>query len=294
MFFFTYLRRELRRRLRQAVVTSAGLALGIGLVITVTALSSGVRTAQGKVLGALFGVGTDITVTTPTTPAAAGPGGGFGGFTPKPYAQHTDILSSPTQGTLNVSAVAAIARLHNVSAAAGGLVLTEIKATIPGENTAHPPSDLRPVQIGVNGVDLGHGAFGPLAAAQLVSGRGFAAGQADANVAVADSVYAASHGVKTGSAVTIAGTRFTLIGIVGQPPGSNAPDLYIPLARAQALTGGPGGAKNKVNIIYVQAASAADVGTVTGEISRLLPSATVTNSASLANGVAGSLKTTGQ
>jgi len=76
---------------------------------------------------------------------------------------------------------------------------------------------------------------------------------------------------------------------------ANAPDLYIPLARAQALTSGPGGdAKNKVNIIYVKAASAADVGTVTGEISRLLPSATVTNSASLANGVAGSLKTTGQ
>jgi hypothetical protein len=40
MFFFTYLRRELRRRMRQAVVTAAGPALGIGLVITVIALSS--------------------------------------------------------------------------------------------------------------------------------------------------------------------------------------------------------------------------------------------------------------
>ena len=67
------------------------------------------------------------------------------------------------------------------------------------------------------------------------------------------------------------------------------------MARAQALAKGPGESlKNKVNTIYVQAASAADVGTVTDEISRLLPSATVTNSASLANGVAGSLKTTAQ
>jgi hypothetical protein len=65
MFFLTHLRREPRHRMRQAVVISAGLALGIGLVITVTALSSGVRTARGEVLGALFGVGTDITVTTP-------------------------------------------------------------------------------------------------------------------------------------------------------------------------------------------------------------------------------------
>jgi hypothetical protein len=43
--------------MRQAVVTAAGLALGIGLVITVTALSSGVRTSQDRVLGALFGGG---------------------------------------------------------------------------------------------------------------------------------------------------------------------------------------------------------------------------------------------
>jgi putative ABC transport system permease protein len=295
VFFFTYLRRELRCRMRQAVVTALGLALGIGLVITVTALSSGVRDAQGKVLGALFGVGTDITVTTPTQPASANSQGGYGGFTPKPGVQHQDILDSPTQGTLNVSAVAAIARLHDVSAAAGGLVLTEIKATIPGTNTPLSPSGFQPpVQLPVTGVDLGHGVFGPLAAAQRVSGRGFAAADADANVAVADAAYAASHGLKAGSAVTIAGTRFTVIGIVRQAPGSNAPDLYIPLARAQVLTNGPGGAKNKVNIIYVQAASAADVGTVTGEISRLLPKATVTNSASLANGVAGSLKTTAQ
>ncbi len=297
MFFFTYLRRELRHRMRQAVVTAAGLALGIGLVITVTALSSGVRDAQGKVLGALFGVGTDITVTVPVPPATGGgPGGGYGGFTPEPYTQHTDKLTAQTQGPMNVSAVAAIARLHDVNAAAGGLVLTETRATIPGTNDpSFNPADLQPVQIPVTGVDLGHGAFGPLAAAQRVSGRGFAAGDADANVAVADSAYAASHGLKTGSAVTIAGTRFTVIGLVRQAPGSSAPDLYIPLARAQAYKIGPQGtAKNQVNVIYVQAVSAADVGTVSGEISRLMPKATVTNSASLASGVAGSLKTTAQ
>jgi len=272
-------------------VTSAGLALGIGLVITVTALSSGVRTAQGKVLGALFGVGTDITVTTPTTPAP----GGMAQITPEPYVRHSDILSSPTQGTMAASSVAAIARLRDVTAAAGGLVLTEIKGTIPADNAPPPPTFQPPVQVSVTGVDLGHGGFGPLAAARLISGRGFTAGQADADVAVADSAYAAAHGLKTGSAVTIAGTRFTVIGLVRQAPGSNAPELYIPMARAQALAKGPGESlKNKVNTIYVQAASAADVGTVTDEISRLLPSATVTNSASLANGVAGSLKTTAQ
>src|ERR1039457_5064455 len=73
--FFTYLRRELRRRMRQAILISLGLALGIGLVITVTALSAGVKNAQGTVLHALYGVGTDITV---SQAPAAGSAGGVG------------------------------------------------------------------------------------------------------------------------------------------------------------------------------------------------------------------------
>src|SRR5262252_9468589 len=61
--FLTYLRRELSRRLRQAVFISLGLALGVGLVITVTAASGGVQAAQAAVLHSLYGVGTDVTVT---------------------------------------------------------------------------------------------------------------------------------------------------------------------------------------------------------------------------------------
>ena len=61
--FITYLLRELRRRMRQAIFVAAGLALGIGLVITVIAASSGVSASQGAVLHSLYGVGTDVTVT---------------------------------------------------------------------------------------------------------------------------------------------------------------------------------------------------------------------------------------
>jgi putative ABC transport system permease protein len=70
LFLLTYLRRELRRRLRQTILVSFGLAVGIGLVITVTAVSRGVRDAQKTALANLYGVGTDITVTV----AADGPG----------------------------------------------------------------------------------------------------------------------------------------------------------------------------------------------------------------------------
>ena len=68
MFFVTYLRRELRRRMRQAIFIALGLAIGIGLVITVMGASAGVKTAQAKVLRALYGIGTDITVTTKPKP----------------------------------------------------------------------------------------------------------------------------------------------------------------------------------------------------------------------------------
>ena len=56
--FITYLLRELRRRMRQAIFIAAGLALGVGLVITVTAASDGVSATQGTVLQSLYGVGT--------------------------------------------------------------------------------------------------------------------------------------------------------------------------------------------------------------------------------------------
>ncbi|MFC1233019.1 ABC transporter permease [Streptomyces sp. Sce081] len=61
--FFTYLRRELRRRRKTALVVASGLALGIALVIVVGSVSSGMGRAQEKVLQSLYGLGTDMTVT---------------------------------------------------------------------------------------------------------------------------------------------------------------------------------------------------------------------------------------
>jgi putative ABC transport system permease protein len=68
MLFWTYLRCELRHRLWQAVITGAGLAVGTGLVITVSATTSGVKTAQASALHALASsVGADAKAG--TTPA---------------------------------------------------------------------------------------------------------------------------------------------------------------------------------------------------------------------------------
>jgi len=85
---------------------------------------------------------------------------------------------------------------------------------------------------------------------------------------------------------------FTVIGIVRQAQASSPNDVYIPLARAQALASEAGSGQSltgDVNTIYVTAASAADIAAVQHEIARLLPHDTVTTASSLASEVTGSV-----
>jgi putative ABC transport system permease protein len=284
MFFVTYLRRELRRRIRQTMVIAAGLAVGIGLVVTVTAASAGVRTAQASVLHALYGIGTDVTVT--KAPTRVGTSGPKHFFSPGAKAQHQDFLGYPLLSLLRSSAVTSVSRLHGVAAAAGGLTLTDTKLTIPSSAEISSGAPVpAPVSFRVGGVDLAHRGLGPFASGKVTSGRSFASSDAHSNVAIVDANYAKAHKLTAGSAITVAGERFTVIGITRQPQGGGAADVYIPLARAQALAGMTG----KVNTIYVAAASATGTTAVARAISRLLPSATVTSSASLAGAVSGSL-----
>lgn len=65
MFYFTYLRRELKRRARRTIVTVTGLAVGVALVVAITAVSGGLDDAQGEVLDPLASVGSDLVVTRP-------------------------------------------------------------------------------------------------------------------------------------------------------------------------------------------------------------------------------------
>ncbi len=63
MFYLTYIRRELSRRAGRTILTVLGLAVGIGLVVVITALSTGLDRAQAHVLDPLGSVGTDLLVT---------------------------------------------------------------------------------------------------------------------------------------------------------------------------------------------------------------------------------------
>lgn len=74
MFYLTYLHRELRRRMGRTVLTVLGLAVGVSLVVTVSALSSGLDKAQGRILDPLAKVGTDLVVSRPIDVPLAGSG----------------------------------------------------------------------------------------------------------------------------------------------------------------------------------------------------------------------------
>jgi putative ABC transport system permease protein len=241
----------------------------------------------------------------------------------------SDIL---TKG-ISVAKVAAAARLPGVAAAAGGIFLNESWFSWPKDaaSIARKGGISRPARAWssprrcrrpgggrpggllpgggreggypLEGVDTADPALGPLGGASLVSGRLFTAADTGADVAVVDSRFAAVHRLRIGAVWPIVGPadahgytpaiKFTVIGIVGQAAGINAPSVYVPLKAAQDLLWvqtGPWSLHGKVTTIYLVAASAADVSAVTQEVTKLLPGTTVDSASNLATAVAGSVK----
>ena len=80
MFYVRYLRSELLRRRARTILTLAGLAVGVAVVIAITGLSRGLDRAQQTALDPLSSIGTDLTVTLAPEQDAGGfgPGGGRG------------------------------------------------------------------------------------------------------------------------------------------------------------------------------------------------------------------------
>ncbi|MFB8772506.1 ABC transporter permease [Streptomyces broussonetiae] len=318
--FFTYLRRELRRRRKAALVVASGLALGIALVIVVNSVSSGMGKAQDKVLESLYGLGTDMTV----TKAASAPAEGD---TERPRfqfdaqdsdsdeEQSTDRVMVQGFQTLSSSTVGEVAEQNGVSDAVGGLSLQVIKVSGqftrgrfqqdddgggerqgggPGGGTGAPGgevmgggADFDVNNYSVYGTDVTEPALGPLTSSKITSGRTFKTSETNAEVAVVDSAYAEEKELKVGSTVKIKDVKFEVVGVATADSGDSAANLYIPLKQAQTLSD----SKNKVTTIYVQATDSQQIDSVKSEIQKNISGTTVTTSADLADTVSGSLST---
>lgn len=310
--FFTYVFRELRRRHRQALLTALGLAVGVALVVTLTAYAGGVSNAQDQVLHSLYGVGTDITVSQTAQLGEGGPSR-FGMTPPgenqqgKKFSRDV-VMSQPGQQSIASTKVDEINALDGVGAAVGSLSLTSMHvegkfaemgsqqggavaqpgASGSGSTTPQTSPTMAPIQVSslsIEGVDVSDLALGPLSSGEVSTGRSFTAAETKANVTLVEKAYAKQNDVVVGDKVKIGDVKFEAVGIVTLPSGSTTANVYIPLARAQKLAGDG----DQVNQIYVRADSADQIAAVKTSIKGVLPKATVTTARDLADQVSGSL-----
>jgi len=303
--FWTYLYRELRRRHKQALLTALGLAVGVALVVAVTAYAGGIHNAQDEVLHSLYGVGTDITVSQTAQLSEGGPQ--RFGMQPEgeshPGEKFTrdSITASSGQELLAASRVETIAGLNGVAAASGSLSLRSIHVegryadtgggnagsggTPQAPQAAPTQAPITVSSFSISGVDVTALKLGPLSSGEVTTGRSFTSSEANAKVALVTKAYAKQYSLTVGDVVDIGGTKFEIIGIVTLPSGSTSSDVYVPLARAQKLSDN----EDKVNQIYVRADSTESIAAVKEEIKTTLPKATVTTAQDLADQVSGSL-----
>ncbi|WP_369248825.1 ABC transporter permease [Streptomyces sp. R41] len=315
--FFTYLRRELRRRRKAALVVASGLALGIALVIVVSSVSSGMEKAQGKVLQSLYGLGTDMTVTKAAAPASSSSDRPRFNFDAQDNGsdkeQSSDRVMVQGFQTLAASTVSKVDSQKGVADSVGGLSLQVIRVNGQftrgqfqqnqnGGNQQGGPGGAQPSPQGtvkgggadfdvnnysVYGTDVTKPALGPLTSSKITSGRTFTTSETDAKVVVADKSYAEEKKLKVGSTVTIKSVKYKVIGIATPDSGDAAANLYIPLKQAQTLSD----SKDKVTTIYVKASDSQQISSVKSTIQKNISGTTVTTSADLADTVSGSLST---
>ena len=317
MFYVTYMLAELRRRLGRTVLTSLGLALGVGLVVTVTALSNGLDRAQAEVLEPLTGVGTDMSVSRPIDFSDSG-NGPFGGLSDEEREQlrnengggrfglqnlgepgekfSRDTFVSTAQLSMPASEVSKISKIDGVEGAAGGLTLNSIhiEGTVPEEQPqpgqfvdpgsgGGPPRNIDTSSISVSGVDQTQKELGAITPGQIVDGSYFGSG--DARQAILNESYASSKDLSVGDTVKLGGKTFTVVGIAETPLGGQSSDVYVKLSQLQELADREG----RVNTVYVRAESSDDVAAVAAKIENTVDGASVTTAADLADRVSGTL-----
>ncbi|MFB7353072.1 ABC transporter permease [Streptomyces gardneri] len=326
--FFTYLRRELRRRRKAALVVASGLALGIALVIVVNSVSSGMKVAQGKVLESLYGLGTDLTVTKAQEQLQEGarpqrPRFEFEGQGEGEEKQSSDRLMVQGFQTLADSTVATVAKQQGVDRAVGGLSLVNLK--IDGEFTRgriqrgeqQPGQQAQPAQPVQPGDATGGGSGGP---GDTVTGGG-AAFDVDSFTLYGTDVTAPDLGPLTTSTVSkgrtfkttetdakvvvldsayaqqeglAVGGKLTVKGVSFEIIGIATADsgqsaAQVYLPLKQAQT--LSASTGKITTIYVKATDSTRIEAVKTAIQKNVTGTTVTTSADLAQTVSGSLDT---
>lgn len=320
MFYVRYMLAEVRRRRGRTALTALGLAVGVGLVVMLGALSKGLDEAQGEVLERLTGVGTDLAVSRPlAVPNDDAPGTGsadpFSGLSEEEQRQlerengeHTAAFNYSDLGepgerfsevsllssglSFPASAVATIGALPGAKDAAGGLTLTalRVEGVVPESGAAplnpHGEGGFEFSETSVSGVDVRKPGLAIVTPDQVTEGSYLATARDRAmGEALVDLGYARQNGIAVGDSVKVAGAGLEVVGLTRAPLGGDGSDVYVELGRLQELSGRHG----RVNGVLVRAASVDAVAGLAAEIDRQLPGAEVVTAADLVDRVGGSL-----
>jgi ABC-type antimicrobial peptide transport system permease subunit len=325
VFYLRYLAAELRRRRGRTILTSLGLAVGVGLVVIVGALSKGLDDAQDKVLEPLTGVGTDLSVSRPiVVPDDDDSAGGdpFGRLSAQEQRQlqreneeHNQQfnfaeLGEPgerfsrdsflsTELSFPASEVAKVRELDGVEDAAASLSLNavHVEGTVPESGAppigpgAHGPGGgggggFEFETLTVTGVDVRTPGLAMVTPDQVARGRYFSATPRRARgEAVVDLAFARQKDISVGEKTRVAGKEFEVVGLAGAPLGGDASNVYIELGRLQKLSDREG----RVNEVRIRADSADAVDGLAAKIAAQLEGADVVTASDLADRVGGSL-----
>lgn len=325
MFYLQYLISELRRRPGRTALTALGLAVGVGLVVIVGALSKGLDDAQEAVLEPLTGVGTDLSVSRPIAvpddgdSARAGPGGPFGQLSERERRQlqrenkrHTQSFNYSDLGrpgerfsrdeflsselSFPTSDVAKIRALDGAEDAAASLTLKALR--VEGEVPESGEAPINPhggpggeggfefSAVNVSGVDVRKPGLAVVTPDQVSRGRYLSGNPKQVRgEAVLDLGFARQNEISVGDETRVGGEDFKVVGLASAPLGGDASNAYVELGRLQELSDREG----RVNRIQVRADSVEAVGGLEDSIARQLAGADVVTAADLAARVGGSL-----
>ena len=322
MFYLSYLFSELRRRGGRTIITALGLAIGVALVIAVSALSQGLDEAQKEVLAPLTGLGTDLTIARPlrSTDDDEGFSPGIGGLlqlSPDEIERlqkenesaivdpsalgdpgdpfEADFFVTTTQLSFPESELEAIRDIEGIAAAAPALTLALVgvagkvpEAGFQGGGIGpggQPGQDINFDPSTVSGVDRTTPDLGLINPTQISDGEWFSDADTGAGEAVVNLGYAGRKGLKVGSPVTVDERNFTIVGIAEPPLGGSASDIYIDLRVLQELSDREG----RINVIQARAEEADVVSGVAAQIEETFAGSTVTTAAELSGQISGSL-----
>ena len=241
-----YIVHELQHRSSRTLINILGIAVGIGLFVSINAVATGYQRAASLPFANL---GADLIVQRAEKNQQLGQGGLSMRGIKLPFSNQ--VLSAEQWSTLRT--------IDGVAATSGALLLWEFL-----------PGGFRTIM----GVDLALPDLGPVRLGQWLSQGHLPAHPGEA---VMEKHYAKFRGVRLGDGLEIDGNPFKIVGLLEIREGAQvaAANIYLQLADAQALLGG---APAPLNVAYLRLRDPAEQQRIEQEIVKASPGLSVSSS----------------